>query len=209
MEIRDGLLGNANNENYFLRYPGLIRTFGKMSSASYMSADVQKLKREEKFDLVIYGWFFNDYHVGLAAHFKCPAVAISSLPTYNLLGDHVGNPSGAAYTPAALVPFYKPVTFAQRVFNFVAMTVQKVASELVIYFHTEPFYAKHYPPTEYPSFAEARKNVALVLTTSHFSQSGPIASFPSMIEVSGIHIPQKPNELPEVTYSKCSNATPV
>lgn len=197
--MTSGLLDNAaNNEIFMIRYPKMVYTAGKLNTASYADAQVQKLKREEKFDLVIYGWFFNDYHVGLAAHFKCPAVVISSTPPFKLLGDHVGNPSGAAYTSVALVPFHTPITFFQRVFNFAIMTVETLASVLITNFHTEPLYAKHYPPSEYPSFAEAKKNVALVLATSHFSQSGPIASFPSMVEISGIHIPQKPNELPEV-----------
>lgn len=199
IEMTSNLLDSAEkDEIFFKRFPRMIHTIGKLNTESYLSPQVERLKREEKFDLVIFGWFFNDYQIGLAAHFNCPAVISSSTPPFKLLRDYVANPSGASYSPVPMAPFHGPMSFLQRTANFIFVALETTFTELVIYFHMEPTYAQAFPPSAYPSFAEAKKSVALVLTTSHFTQSAPVASFPSMVEISGMHIPQKPKELPKV-----------
>lgn len=193
----------AKDESFFKRMPQILETVSKLNNESWNTPQVMRLKREEKFDLVIFGWFMNDYQIGLAAHFNCPAVIVSPTPPFKLLRDYVGNPAGASYLPIPMLGYKGEMTFVQRSINYLCFVAELVILEAATYFHLEPMYVQAFPPPAYPSFAEAKKNVALVLSTSHFSQSAPIASFPSFIEVSGMHIPKKPKELPKVKMLHC------
>lgn len=195
-----GLLDSADKEEvFFKRMPVLLKSIAAISAETYHSQQVERLKRDESFDLVAYGWFFNDYHIGIAAHFKCPAVIISSAPQLKMLRDFVGNPAGLAYVPSLFTPFGDRMTFKERIVNYLVGTAEAIATELANYLILEPTYDKEFPAAaSYPTFAEAKKNVSLVLVTSHFSQSAPIPTFPGLIEVSGMHIPRSAKPLPKV-----------
>lgn len=197
-----GLLDSADKEEvFFMRLPTLLQSIAAISAETYHSPQVQRLKRTESFDLVAYGWFFNDYHIGIAAHFKCPAVIISSAPQIKLLRDYVGNPSAVANVPSLFTSYREPMTFKDRLMNYVISAAEGLASEWATRFVLQPVYDREFPASAaYPTFAEAKKNVSLVFVTSHFSQNAPFPSFPGLIEVSGMHIPRAPKPLPKVEF---------
>lgn len=193
------LAGAEEKEYFFEKLPSLIRNVVTLNAEMYTSPAVQRLKRDEKFDLVVFGWFFNDFHVGLAAHFKCPAVIVSSTPAFKPLRDFAGVPAGIAHTPVPFLPHNEPMSFLHRTLNALFVTGETLVWKLLTMYFMEPTYRQFYPSDEYPSFDEARKSVALVMVTQHFSQEAPMLSFPSLIEVSGMHIPRVSKELPVVS----------
>lgn len=75
---------------------------------------------DNKFDLLIVGYFFSDYQIGLGRHFKCPIV-ISWMSASNLfVNKYIGNPPEAAYVPIS--PMFgqpDPLTFTGRLTNFI------------------------------------------------------------------------------------------
>lgn len=196
------LLDSAeSDEVFFLRLPQMLKNFGAIATDTFTHPAVEKLKREETFDLVVFGWFFNDYQLGIAAHFKCPSVIISTTPSMELLRNYVGNPSAVAYVTSQMIPITGQMSYKQRVFNFIATAVETILFNSIDYFLFSNVYAAYFPPDKYPTYFEAKKNVSLVLVTAHFSQGHPTPSLPAMIEVSGLHIKKNPNPLPKVRNS--------
>lgn len=63
-----------------------------------------------------------------------------------------------------------------------------------------------FPRNKYPSYADMKKNVSLVLINHHFSQ-GPVRPLPpGMVEIGGIQIKEKPDPLPEDIKQFLDNA---
>lgn len=187
---------SATTESVFTRVPRIFNAFQKTMIDSLRHPAIEKLKRDEKFDLIAFGWFMNDFQIGLAAHFQCPSILISGTPAIHHLKKYVGNPSGVSHTAFHLLPVKGEMTFIQRFKNMLFLVAQIVFTYIADYFLFEPTYTEIFPPAKYPTFSETKLNVSLVLVTSHFSQSHPSANFPSLIEVSGMHIKKNPNPLP-------------
>lgn len=183
-------------ENLFLKMPQMLSTMATINRETYTHPLVLKIRQEKSFDVVVFGWFFNDYQLGLAMDFNCPAVLVASMNSLKPLQNLVGNPAGAAYTPIAMAEIPSPMNFMNRLLNFGLTLITAAGTEAIDYLVNDPEYRRNFPLT---SYEEAKKNVALVLVASHFSQSGPSANFPSLVEVGGMHIKKKPDPLPEVS----------
>lgn len=162
---------------------------------------VVELMKKETFDLVIIGWFVSDVQIGLAAHFKCPAViTLTARPSF-FTRNYVGNPSSVSHAPSTFLKVIGPMNFKQRTINFLINMAEYFVITGLNHFYFEPRYAKHFPSDKYPSFEEARKNISLVLVNHHFTQGSIEAYLPAMVEVGGMHIPMKPNPLPKVNLN--------
>lgn len=154
--------------------------------------------RNETFDLLVLGYMFNDFQIGVAAHFQCPIVVISTLKSSVLFRQLVGNPDGVAYTASPFLNFKGRMSFGQRLINFITTVVEHLITWAVNYFVHEPIYRRNFPPDRYPSFDETRQNISLVLNNYHFSQGAIEAYLPAMVEVGGMHIGRETAELPQV-----------
>lgn len=181
----------------------IIEMFGALSSLMLMmkqnleSPEIEQLKRDGQFDLVVFGAFFNDFQLGLAAHFKCPSVIISGTPAFKYLRDLVGAPSSVSYVRFQMMSDSTSImTFKDRMKNYLIETAEAVVTNLIEYFYIEPVYNELFPSTTYPTFSEAKKNVSLIFVNSHISQGNAPATMPSIIEVSGIQVKEKPDPLP-------------
>lgn len=152
----------------------------------------------ETFDLVIMGWFFNDFQIGVAQHFKAPLILSASMKPNYLLRSFVGTPQAVSYVPASMLPLNGPMNFGERVLNFGAVIGEHVLAAVLERYLSRPNYEKYFPSDQYVSYDEARKNVALVLVSHHFSLGPPQPYLPGMVEVGGMHIKADPQPLPEV-----------
>lgn len=162
--------------------------------------DVLRLKETESFDLVIFGWFVNDYQIGFAAHFKCPAVYIFlQKPTY-ISRRYVGVPNGLSYNPTTFNYVEGNMNFFQRMANFIYGGIEFLLINGIDYFLMRSIYEKHFPLDKYPSYEEAKLNVSLVLNNYHFTQGNLEAYLPAMVEVGGMNIPAEPAPLPQVHF---------
>jgi len=74
----------------FRDFLNLIYNFGNATLQS--NADLRQLMNEEQFDLVIVGFFFTDFMLGLADHFKCPSIVYSPSDEFSDLFEMIGNP---------------------------------------------------------------------------------------------------------------------
>lgn len=176
---------------------GFIKNMTTMYEEMLVHPEFVKIKNE-KFDLIVLGWFMNDFHIGLAAHFKVPAVVTLNSKATAFVRNYVGMSQGTSYNPSQFLGYQGVMTFRERVINFFAVSAENLFSYGFDYFWHEPHYAKNFPSDKYVSFDEARKNISLVLVNHHFSQGAMEAYLPNMVEVGGMHIKSEPNPLPKV-----------
>lgn len=119
---------------------------------------VERLKREAQFDLVVLGWFMNDFNISIAAHFKCPAVLITGTPALKPHRDIIGNPSGSSIGSFPLFPVHGSVlSFTDRLWGHLYFGLEFLGFNFLDWFVYQPTYDEHFPAPQYPSFAEAKK----------------------------------------------------
>uniref|UniRef100_A0A2M4AIS2 Putative udp-glucuronosyltransferase r-21 n=1 Tax=Anopheles triannulatus TaxID=58253 RepID=A0A2M4AIS2_9DIPT len=168
----------------------------QIRTAEMLLQDPQFLAiKNEQFDLVIVGYFVADYVLGLGPHFNAPTVVLFSAGMTKMTADYVGNPRAVSTVPSMLLGGRNPMGFGKRVLNFLVSGFENLISEVLVYAQTE-YYQQNFPSDRYPSYADVRKNVSLVLLNTHFSQTMPRPYLPNMVEVGGLQIKPKPDPLP-------------
>ncbi|XP_055845487.1 UDP-glycosyltransferase UGT5-like [Episyrphus balteatus] len=80
-----------------------IEANSRISNASLNHPLMKKLMKEESFDLVLLGYFMNDFLFGVAAHFKCPLILSVTVRPVSTVNDFVGNPQEFAYVPKTMM----------------------------------------------------------------------------------------------------------
>lgn len=193
-----------NEHNQLKRVPKILKIILQRSSEILKHEAVQKvLKSNQQFDLFILGYNLNDVMLGLAGHFRVPSVVISTIPAMKSLRDMIGNP--AAVTNA---PLFRPekhliqMGFRDRLRLFIEYTFEYFYVTYINYVYFEPFYNEHFGNIDnFPSFHDVKLNVSLVLTNSHFSEGSIRPTLPNLIEIGGVHIKEKSDPLPKVTFN--------
>lgn len=157
----------------------------------------------ETFDLVIIGWFMNDFQVGVAAHFRAPAILSLSSKVHGLVRSYAGSPVGVSHVASMLLPYAGQMDFYQRVVNFGASAMEHMLYWTLDYLIQKPYYEKNFPVDRYPSYDDAKRNVRMILAAHHFSQGSIDANLPAVVNVGGMHIKSaNASVLPQVTKKK-------
>ncbi|XP_055837308.1 UDP-glycosyltransferase UGT5-like isoform X1 [Episyrphus balteatus] len=195
-----------NGKPSYADFMNFVKTVTGVANDSIQHPTMRQLMEEETFDLVILGYFFNEFQLGVAAHFKCPVVISFMTQSITPLNQIVGNPREVAYVPN-LFQTGESKGFFSRVKNFVStMVFDEIAYPLISDRQQAGLYDANFPADKYPSFDEMKKNVSLVFVNHHFSQ-GPIRpNVPAMVEIGGIQIKEKPAPLPEDLKKILDNA---
>ncbi|KAL5286054.1 UGT2A1.2 family protein [Megaselia abdita] len=183
-------------KNFLFEYQDILPKMLFVSNYTINSMEFKSLLNES-FDLVVLGYFLNDFQLGIAAHFKCPVVVNFMIQPFTQLLDMSGTPKEISYVPNLFTGLQQPMGFTDRLYNFVYSGIL----EPVVYkwgeWQQEKMYRYNFPESKYPSLSEVKKNVSLVLINHHFSQGGLRPLPPGMVEIGGIQIKEKPNPLPE------------
>lgn len=202
-KLVDAAVKNKQSEAKVIwRLPQTLISISRRSSDLLKHKKLQEFlqNKDEKFDLVIIGWFVNDFHLGIAGHYRCPSVVLSPQPHLKPLRDLVGNPASVSTVPVMTMGHLsESLTFWQRLKLFVLYTLEYIGTWwLNVYLH-EPYYNENFPASKnYPTFDEVKRNVSLVLVNHHFSLGGIRPLMPNLIEISGIQAKLKPDPLPTV-----------
>ncbi|KAH8412871.1 hypothetical protein KR009_006373 [Drosophila setifemur] len=195
----------------------MIRNAGVMSQAFAKMGNVMKHQlvkdlyenKDNHFDLVIVGYFMNNFQLALAHKLKVPQViALSNPPTF--LCHLLGNPREESYVPSMAVAA-KPgeiLTFRKRLINFLSTLGQRIFFGLLETNNKKIFTEIYGDDPSLPSYEDLQKNISLIFFSSHAISEGPIRpNVPAVIEVGGIQVKEKPDPLPE-NVEKFLNNTP-
>ncbi|XP_013113908.2 UDP-glucosyltransferase 2 [Stomoxys calcitrans] len=160
------------------------------------NAEVKKIMKNEKFDLIISEVLVSEALLGLGEHFKAPIVAVSTFGTINFIDYLVGNTSPLSYIPHISVPYGNHMSLKERAANLLMETVDQLCFNHFVLPLQEEIYRKYFPSAQL-SLDQARKNVSLVLLNDHFTLRFPRPYVPNMIEVGGLHVKANPDPLTE------------
>ncbi|KAK3927004.1 UDP-glycosyltransferase UGT5 [Frankliniella fusca] len=177
----------------------LMKWGARMCNETMSNPDVQAElnKPGQKYDLVIAElFFFQEAFVGLGHQFNVPVVAINPFGASQFINEHAGNPVNPAWVPSPFLGFSDRMTFFERAIN----TLFHVVTDLSYTFINLPKQQEivdRYWPGAPPVDDMLRSNLALTVINNHFTLVYPMPMAPNVVEIGGIHIPQKRNPLPK------------
>lgn len=95
----------------------------------------QRILKEEKFDLVVVGMFFNNFLLGYGDHFKCPTVMLSVVASTFISNNLIGNAPESNAVPTIVLNSPNPMrlTFIERVKNFLMAGGEKIINAYINY----------------------------------------------------------------------------
>ncbi|XP_055701703.1 uncharacterized protein LOC129800979 [Phlebotomus papatasi] len=196
----------GNQWDHFMKLPDMINKFYEVANRTMSNPEFKKIMQEESFDLLILGPMGNQFLCGLAHHFKCPWVIMSQVQPMLMTTQHVGNPVSVASTPQAALGYRAPMTFTQRLQNFLVTGVEVLVTKYFQYLD-RTYYESIFSKYNFPSFDETARNVSLVLVNHHFSQGHLRANVPALVEIGGIHIEDETDPLPKDIQEFLDSAT--
>ncbi|KAH8262907.1 hypothetical protein KR044_001790, partial [Drosophila immigrans] len=166
--------------------------------------------KDNKFDLVMIGYFLNNFQIGIAQKLKVPVVIASSLYQWDVFNSMLGNPADIAYVPSMGVHFNDEgaLGFSQRFSNFISSCFEKVFIYLIEKDNAEAYNEIYGDDPNMPKYEEINKNVSLILFNTYSISEGPIRpNVPGVIEVGGIQVKEQPDPLPKDIAEFLNNAT--
>ena len=91
---------SANHENrgFFKVLSHMSKINSRIGNNTLQMKEMKNLMENEKFDLIILGYYTNEYMLGLGDHFKCPTVLFSLYNMIASLHRITGNPFDLAAT---------------------------------------------------------------------------------------------------------------
>uniref|UniRef100_A0A6P4FGA1 UDP-glucuronosyltransferase 1-6-like n=1 Tax=Drosophila rhopaloa TaxID=1041015 RepID=A0A6P4FGA1_DRORH len=152
---------------------------------------------ETKFDLMILGYFINDFQLAVAHKLKVPVIVDWMSAPIPAIEQFVGNPSEVAYVPILGTAVSHPMGLFNRIENLAKSLLFKG-----IFFAFDikltRIYKEVFPEKDQPSLSDLRKNISMAFVGSQLNSEGPIRPLvPAIIEIGGIQIKDKPNPLPK------------
>jgi hypothetical protein len=108
------------NQSIFKSLSWILNLNVDLSNKAIQLPEFQKVLKDEKFDLVIIGMFFNNFLLGFGDHFKCPTVMLSTASHMSITNSITGNPAEINAVPSMHMIPVDPtkMTFLERMQNF-------------------------------------------------------------------------------------------
>ncbi|KAH8334172.1 hypothetical protein KR059_007143 [Drosophila kikkawai] len=152
---------------------------------------------DNRFDLVIVGYFMNSFQLALAHKLKVPlVVAVSNPPTF--IGDIIGNPWEVSYVPAMHLAQEVPMGLGKRILNILGNWAQRLFTAINEYGNAKTYREIYGDDPTLPAYGDLNKNISLIFFASHGISEGPIRpNVPAVIEVGGIQVKDRPDPLPQ------------
>uniref|UniRef100_A0A1L8E1B0 Putative udp-glucoronosyl and udp-glucosyl transferase n=2 Tax=Nyssomyia neivai TaxID=330878 RepID=A0A1L8E1B0_9DIPT len=186
----------GSQASFFANFKQIINVSLRSANNSFHEEQWQKVMREESFDLVIVGMFFNNFVFGLGDHFKCPVIGIWSGGITGIINEMTGNPSAVDSVPHLFLGKVNEMNFLNRLKTFLITGIEKVMWTYINYREKE-YYDFNFPSPKYKTYDEMKKNISLFFVNDHFSVNAPRPTVPGVVEVAGLHIKSKPDPLPQ------------
>ncbi|KAH8362652.1 hypothetical protein KR200_008373, partial [Drosophila serrata] len=153
---------------------------------------------ETKFDLMIMGYFFNDFQLGVANKLKVPVVIDWMTASMPLTDDMTGNPSELSYVPNAATSATQPMSLLKRAENLVKHLFFKYMAT-VFDNNMNRIYKDIFGGVKnLPTLNELKRNISMIFVNCHLISEGPIRPMvPGLVEIGGIQVKDKADPLPK------------
>lgn len=131
-EFLSEIARDPKGKGFFYMFPRMTSLIYRLGNDTLQMKEMKKLMKEEKFDLLIVGFFMTEFVLGIADHFKCPSILFSPAGAFSVMNQAVGNPLGVSGTPHLMVPL-KKMDFVGRVKTFLAYSAEVLITEFFKY----------------------------------------------------------------------------
>lgn len=153
-----------------------------------------------KYDLVIMGYFMNNFQFIVPAKLNCPMILSWTGQPMEMVNDFVGVPHEVSYVPSIFTPHKNGeiMSFGSRLLNFVSSGLLRLATNIMDISFAAYYKELAADDPALRTYSEMKENVSLIFCNSHFSE-GPIRPMvPGMVEIGGIQIKEKATPLPKI-----------
>ena len=170
------------NLNIVMLFKYWFDNVAKMQEAMMSDPAVQKLlKSNEKFDICIIEFLFNESLLGFGAQFDCKIIAMSTIGQVKYINDMLHSPMPLSVTPHPLLSYTDHMNFGQRMENIISTFIEDAGYNFYHYPLQAAIYDKYFKKDK-PSFHYMLKHsVSLVLLNTHYSLNYPQAYLPNMV----------------------------
>lgn len=131
-EFLSDMIKDPKGKGFVYMFPRLTSLIYRLGNETLQMKEMRKLMNEEQFDLVIVGFFLNEFMLGVADHFKCPSILFSPTGAFSVLNKAIGNPLGVSGVPHMMTPS-KKMDFIARLKTFLATGAELLAVEYLKY----------------------------------------------------------------------------
>ncbi|KAK7870744.1 hypothetical protein R5R35_009894 [Gryllus longicercus] len=157
---------------------------------AFAHPDVQRLLRSnETFDLLITELFTTDCYVAFAHHYNIPSIGLSSCMMMPWAYERFGNPQNPAYIPDLFHAHGMQMSFWERWQNSWKILLDNLAYEYLYHRPSEQVVRRYFK--DLPPLKEIARNVSMMFVNTHVSLSHARPYVPAVLEVGGIHLPQR------------------
>ncbi|KAK0175126.1 hypothetical protein PV327_008905 [Microctonus hyperodae] len=146
------------------------------------------------YDLVITEIFSAHCFMAFGPHLKVPVIGISSSVGYPWYNDFIANPENLAFISNLLLNYMEMTNFWNRFYN----VIHNIYNKMLFNYYTSSqsdLIKKHFGSNA-PNVRELERDLALILTNSHFSLNDVKPTTPALVEVAGVHIHDDDLEIP-------------
>lgn len=134
------LMSKENAKFSFELANELFTIADKIGPIFMKSSGMQRLMKEEEFDLLILGFVpLNNFMLGLGDHFKCPTLLLNTAEIHNSLMTLIGNPVEINSVPHFLISSSIMNTFRNRVKNFLVSSFDYIMGFYINHLENEKY----------------------------------------------------------------------
>uniref|UniRef100_W8BVF0 UDP-glucuronosyltransferase 2B31 n=1 Tax=Ceratitis capitata TaxID=7213 RepID=W8BVF0_CERCA len=128
---------------FWRRFGSLLVSIARSANETQQNMRVQEFLQQHgagDIDLLLFGYFMNDFQLGLAGHFRCPIVLSFMIQPIYAVNRYVGNPSEPAYVPGIFGYLVQPMSFLGRVKNMIVALIEEHVVQPMLEYQTRKFY---------------------------------------------------------------------
>ncbi|KAK9870917.1 hypothetical protein WA026_009879 [Henosepilachna vigintioctopunctata] len=178
--------------------PFVVTGFGEsVCRGAYASNKLDEIfESSHKYDLMIAEMFNSDCFLPINHKLNIPIIGMSSSALLPWMYGRFGIPTNPSYMTNIILDHPKRLSFVQRLENTVITGLER------LFFYQwrnrrDTQIARSYFKEDIPHVSEFAKNASLMLVNSHFTLNNAQTYPPNVIEVGGIHLPEKNETLPK------------
>ncbi|XP_034234754.1 UDP-glucuronosyltransferase-like [Thrips palmi] len=189
----------TNKNNFFVDFFGFISWGPQLLRATlkHPAFKAEINKPGQKFDVVITEAFFlQEAMVALGHKFNAPVVALNPFGLSPMVNEIMGNPMNPSWQPNAFLGFTDDMDFKERLLNTLSSTFMRTLY-LMYQLPLQQEVVTEFFPDAPPLTDLLYDKLALTLINNHFSLSSPVPMVPGVVEIGGMHIPDKARPLPK------------
>ncbi|XP_059051819.1 UDP-glucosyltransferase 2-like [Achroia grisella] len=203
-----------NNEAIFNNPLKMMQFTSDLFEMTVKNPNVVKLLNDtnQRFDVVISEWMFNDAYSGIATVFDCPFIWFSTIEPHWIILSLIDESTNPAYVPDSSSSIVPPFNFQERVtglfFQLLGTAMKTFYSDGLDENQFQnligPYITKR--GKVIPGYREVQSNISLVLGNSHVSL-GQATRLPQNYKpIAGYHINNEVEPLPDDLKKLLDNA---